>query len=110
MELGGVLQCNSKVVDVVVSADGATATAVMEDGRREEGDLLVGADGVFSRLSEILLGRENPPTKTGDLAYRLLLSTEEMMKDPELRGFVEEPQVNYWLGPDAHAGKSKPFC
>ncbi|EER40583.1 FAD binding domain-containing protein [Histoplasma capsulatum var. duboisii H88] len=103
IELGGVLQCNSKVVDVVVSADGATVTAVMEDGRREEGDLLIGADGVFSRLSEILLGRSNPPTKTGDLAYRLLLSTEEMMKDPELRPFVEEPQVNYWLGPDAHA-------
>ncbi|KAK2794912.1 hypothetical protein FQN52_006791 [Onygenales sp. PD_12] len=103
VELGGELRCNSKVADVVVSEDGATATAVMEDGRREEGDLLVGADGVFSKLSEVLLGRPNPPTKTGDLAYRLLLSTEEMLKDPELRGFVEEPQVNYWLGPDAHA-------
>jgi salicylate hydroxylase len=26
-----------------------------------------------------------------------------MLKDPDLRGFVEDPQVNYWIGPDAHA-------
>jgi hypothetical protein len=29
-----------------------------------------------------------------------------MRKDPELAPFVDEPQVNYWLGPDAHAGMS----
>jgi salicylate hydroxylase len=42
--------------------------------------------------------------KTGDLAFRVMLSTEEMQKDPELVEFVTDPQVNYWLGPDAHAG------
>jgi salicylate hydroxylase len=26
-----------------------------------------------------------------------------MVKDPELRTLVEQPQVNYWLGPDKHA-------
>jgi salicylate hydroxylase len=61
---------------------------------------------VFGKLTEGLLGRSDPPVKTGDLAYRLLLSTEEMRKDPELAPFVDEPQVNYWLGPDAHAGMS----
>ena len=43
---------------------------------------------------------------TGDLAYRLLLKTADMMRDPELSGFVTNPQVNYWLGPDCHAGKT----
>ncbi|KAF3001820.1 hypothetical protein E8E13_003353 [Curvularia kusanoi] len=52
---------------------------------------------------EILLGREDPPLLTGDLAYRLLLDTKQMLEDPDLRGFVEDPQVNYWIGPDAHA-------
>jgi len=64
---------------------------------------VVGADGINSKCREILLGKEDPPILTGDLAYRLLLKTEEMMKDPDLRGFVEDPQVNYWMGPDAHA-------
>ncbi|KAF9895260.1 hypothetical protein FE257_000162 [Aspergillus nanangensis] len=103
LELGVRMTCNARVVDVVVSADGTETTAVAADGRRWTGDLLVGADGVFGKLTEVLLGRVDAPVKTGDLAYRLLLSTEEMRKDPELEGFVNDPQVNYWLGPDAHA-------
>ena len=62
-------------------------------------------DGINSRMREIMLGREDPPILTGDLAYRLLLSTKDMLKDPELASFVTDPQVNYWLGPDAHVGK-----
>jgi salicylate hydroxylase len=87
-----------------VSDDGILATAIAADGRQWDGDLVIGADGVFGKLTEELLGRSDPPVKTGDLAYRLLLSTEEMRKDPELADFVINPQVNYWLGPDAHAG------
>lgn len=107
VELGAVVQTNSRVIDVVtgIGKQGEKAKAVLEDGREIEGDLVVGADGINSKLREVMLGKEDPPTPTGDLAYRLLLSTKEMMKDPELRVFVEDPQVNYWLGPDAHAGK-----
>jgi salicylate hydroxylase len=65
--------------------------------------LVVGADGIASSLREQFLGRSDPPQLTGDLAYRLLLSTDEMRKDPDLRPFVEDPQVNYWVGPDKHA-------
>ncbi|KAE8138508.1 hypothetical protein BDV38DRAFT_292117 [Aspergillus pseudotamarii] len=103
LELGVQMTCNARIRTVHVSDDGATATIVAADGRQWEGDLVIGADGVFGRLTEELLGRSNPPVKTGDLAYRLLLSTEEMRKDPELAPFVNNPQVNYWLGPDAHA-------
>jgi salicylate hydroxylase len=109
-ELGAKLTTKAKIVDVEYerSRDGEStiAVAVCEDGRRFKADLVVGADGINSKCREILLGHEDPPLLTGDLAYRLLLSTEEMMKDPELRGFVEDPQVNYWIGPDVHAGKS----
>ncbi|KAL4930429.1 uncharacterized protein BDV17DRAFT_280712 [Aspergillus undulatus] len=103
VELGAALTTNVRVVDVVPSADGATSTALADDGREFTGDLVVGADGVFGKLTESLLKRPDPPMKTGDLAYRLLLSTEEMLKDPELRSFITDPQVNYWLGPDKHA-------
>ena len=105
VELGAIIEVNAKVVDVVVAEDERTADVVLQDGRRKAADLVVGADGIHSKCREILLAREDPPILTGDLAYRLLLKTEEMMKDPELKGFVEDPQVNYWVGPDAHAGK-----
>jgi salicylate hydroxylase len=104
VELGAGVKCNSRVVDVRILSEGTKV--VMEDGREMEADLVVGADGINSRLREIMLGREEPPTPTGDLAYRLLLSTKDMMRDPELREFVTNPQVNYWLGPDMHAGES----
>lgn len=80
--------------------------AILYDGRQITADLIIGADGISSRLREIMLGKEmgsDPPTPTGDLAYRLLLSTKEMMKDPELATMVTDPQVNYWMGPDKHA-------
>ncbi|PSS10867.1 hypothetical protein M430DRAFT_69313 [Amorphotheca resinae ATCC 22711] len=100
VELGAKVQVNSRVVDVKIEGD--RATAVMADGREMEADLVVGADGINSRLREVMLGREDPPTPTGDLAYRLLLSTKDMMNDPELAQFIKNPQVNYWIGPDQH--------
>ncbi|KAJ5624253.1 hypothetical protein N7510_000562 [Penicillium lagena] len=101
-ELGGKITCNSKVVDVLISPDGATTTVRTEDGSQWTGDFLIGADGVFGNLTERFLGRPDPPVKTGDLAYRLLLSVPDMMKDPELRPLITDPQINYWLGPDKH--------
>nr|KAK5441286.1 hypothetical protein LTR18_007130 [Exophiala xenobiotica] len=104
VELGAEIKVQSRVVDVRIAGDEAeTATVVLESGDEYVADLVIGADGINSRMREILLGRSDPPTPSGDLAYRLLLSTEEMLKDPELAPFVTEPQVNYWLGPDAHA-------
>ena len=107
-ELGVQMICNARIDGVRVSPNGTTAKAFAADGREWEADLVIGADGVFGKLTESLLGHSDPPVKTGDLAYRLLLSTEEMRKDPELAPFINEPQVNYWLGPDAHAGKFFP--
>lgn len=107
VELGAEIRVQARVVDVRISSDPDsdvdTATVVLESGVEFVTDLVVGADGINSRLREVLLSRSDPPTPTGDLAYRLLIPTEHMLTDPELRPFVTDPQVNYWLGPDAHA-------
>jgi salicylate hydroxylase len=76
----------------------------MENGESMKADLVVAADGVFSKMREVMLSRPDPPVETGDLAYRLLLDTRDMMKDADLKEFVEKPQVNYWLGRDMHVG------
>jgi salicylate hydroxylase len=103
VELGGTIHTNAAVQNMVVSEDQLSATVTLKDGRSLTADLVVGADGINSGLREIFLGRSDPPTLTGDLAYRILLDTDEMRKDDDLRPLVETPQVNYWLGPDAHA-------
>jgi salicylate hydroxylase len=105
IELGAEVRTKARVLGVETSFVGESATVSLENGESLTVDLVVGADGINSRMREIMLGREDPPILTGDLAYRLLLSTKDMLNDPELASFVTDPQVNYWLGPDAHAGK-----
>lgn len=85
------------------SAANSIATVSTADGREFSADLVVGADGINSKLREEFLGKEDPPIPTGDLAYRLLLDVDRMRQDPDLREFIEEPQVNYWVGPGKHA-------
>lgn len=102
-ELGVEIVTGAMVETYTIAADSTTATVHIADGRIITADLVVGADGINTKLREEYLGKPDPPRLTGDLAYRLLLSTSEMLKDPDLRPFVEHPQVNYWIGPDKHA-------
>ncbi|KAE8449880.1 hypothetical protein EG329_007357 [Mollisiaceae sp. DMI_Dod_QoI] len=103
IELGGTVRCNARVTSVSITPDTLSASVVLFTGEILTTDLLVGADGINSHLRELLLGYPDPPTPTGDLAYRLLLSTSSILSDPELAPFITSPQVNYWLGPRAHA-------
>ncbi|PQE20597.1 FAD dependent oxidoreductase protein [Rutstroemia sp. NJR-2017a BBW] len=100
LELGAAVRCGVRVTDV--QSRELDAEVLMENGESIKADLVVAADGVFSKMREVMLSRPDPPVETGDLAYRLLLDTRDMMKDEDLREFVEKPQVNYWLGRDMH--------
>lgn len=104
-ELGATFRINARVVDVKCEDEQQdTATVVLHNGERLTADLVVGADGIFSTCRDILLAKPSPPIPTGDLAYRLLLNTADMAKDPDLAPFLEKPhQVRYWMGPGAHA-------
>lgn len=69
--------------------------AVMEDESVYEGALLIGADGVWSRV-RTLLNRQITPTQTGLIAWRALLPLQEA---PAL---LSKADTNVWLGPAAH--------
>lgn len=101
-DLGATIQTSSRVVNIDFSQP-HLATIQLSNGQRLSADLTIGADGIFSRCREIMLKRESPPVATGDLAYRVLLSTEGMRDDPELAAFLESHHVRYWMGPGKHA-------
>ncbi len=75
--------------------DGKVVTLGIGAGPRVEGDVLLGADGVWSRVRQQLLG-DGPPRVTGHLAYRA------MLRQSALPQALRSTQVTAWLGPRLH--------
>ena len=66
------------------------------------GDVIIGADGVKSVLQKSVTGVNDAPIPTGDAAYRVIIRTDSMLQDPELRQFVDTPETTAWMGPERH--------
>ncbi len=67
----------------------------LEGGGKAEGDILVGADGVHSRIREIVFG-EHDATFTGLMAWR---ATVPMSRLP---AHMNRPVGTNWVGPGRH--------
>ncbi|TKA61854.1 hypothetical protein B0A49_11351 [Cryomyces minteri] len=87
----------------VTSIDFEKPSVFIRDKPEFEVDIVIGADGLKSRCREKLLGKPDPPKLTGDLAYRIVVSREDMLKHENLVDLAENPAINYWMGPEAHA-------
>jgi salicylate hydroxylase len=83
----------AKVAGFEQRADGVTLT--LEDGRSFEGDLLVGADGVHSRVRQGLFG-DDAPTFSGCMAWRGVIPAAKL---PE---HLRAPIGTNWIGPGGH--------
>ncbi|KEF58622.1 salicylate hydroxylase [Exophiala aquamarina CBS 119918] len=75
---------------------------VLESGQIIDYDIVVGADGLWSKCRESMLAKSDAPLPTGDLAYRIVLERDQI-RDPELKDRVSNPEVHFWVGPHAHA-------
>ncbi|WP_149535837.1 FAD-dependent monooxygenase [Siccirubricoccus phaeus] len=78
-----------------VNQRGETLRLDFADGSRAEADLVVGADGIHSRLRALLFG-EAPPRFTGRMAQRAIFPTAN------LHGLAMDDCTKWW-GPDRHA-------
>ncbi|MBC7599215.1 MAG: FAD-dependent monooxygenase [Polaromonas sp.] len=65
------------------------------DGLSSEGDVLIGADGLWSTTRQQLLG-DGPPRRVGHLAYRALVPQTTL---PE---YLRSQNVTVWLGARMH--------
>ncbi|KAL4939204.1 hypothetical protein BDV06DRAFT_231159 [Aspergillus oleicola] len=102
VELGADIRTNSEVEDIDFDEEDNTATVHIKNRLTQKADLVIGADGISSRCREILLGKPEPPHRTGDMAYRILLDAQDVKKFSELQCFLDEGAVYYWYGPGAH--------
>ena len=90
------------LVDLVTAAkvtgyetDGDRVTATLQDGGRAGGAGLIGADGLWSKVRETLIG-DGPPRVSGHIAYRAVLPAEEMP------AHLRWNEVVLWAGPRTH--------
>jgi salicylate hydroxylase len=93
-QAGVVLKLNHSLSAFTQNAEAVTVQGV--DDLPVEGDVLVGADGLWSPVRQWLLG-DGLPAATGHLAYRALLPQAGL---PEA---LRSGQVTVWLGPKLHA-------
>lgn len=102
-ELGVEVVWDERVKDIVFDRpEGPAAEVTAESGKIYEADLVIGADGIWSRCREALLGRQDPPLPTGDLAYRIVLTLDQLGDDRELKEWVQNPECHFWIGPQSH--------
>ncbi|GAP90919.2 putative FAD binding domain-containing protein [Rosellinia necatrix] len=72
-----------------------------ETGLKARADLIVAADGIWSTCRNLTLDIKDFPRPTGDLAYRIVLTLDDI-DDPELKEMVQRPSCNFWIGPGSH--------
>jgi salicylate hydroxylase len=87
------IRLNSRVVRFEESDNGVKLC--LADGTKVGGDLLVGADGLKSVVSQQIVGNV-PATYTGDAAWRIVVPVERLPKD------FMEPVMMVWMGPGRH--------
>jgi salicylate hydroxylase len=77
----------------------------MRDDEIITGDVIIGPDGSWSTFRAPILGRDSPPQRTGDLAYRgtFHLSDYQALKDPAVDELYKERIVTIWIGPSSHS-------
>lgn len=75
--------------------DQSQARLWLEDGRVIAGNVLIGADGLHSRIRQTLFGPAEPKF-TGILAWRGVAPVERL---PE---HLRRPMATQWLGPNGH--------
>lgn len=75
--------------------DGSTVTIQLFSGETVTGSMLIGADGLWSRVRQQVVG-DGPPRVTGHTTYRSVIPTERMPED------LRWNAATLWAGPKCH--------
>ncbi|KAG5418672.1 hypothetical protein I9W82_004200 [Candida metapsilosis] len=100
LELGIEYKTGCRIKEV----DQGTATVTLENGERYSADLIVGADGIRSRVRDTAVVPEEivHPTPSFNCAFRATVPRAEMMSDPAIAHLMTDINSNCWIGYRRH--------
>ena len=101
---GASIKLNHRVIDVDLERPAVT---VQNEGKTwtHKADLIIGADGLKSRVRGAILGNTDPGLRPSSLcAYRALVPRVSMDNHEDRKPFMDEtsPNVDVWLGSEHH--------
>ena len=87
----------------IISLNQDRTSVVTVDGRQFEGDVVVGADGIKSKIREFVIPEEIiEPSSSSNCAYRAIVPREAMMADPDSAALMHDVNSNAWIGHRKH--------
>ncbi|KAI0190849.1 hypothetical protein F4808DRAFT_398805 [Astrocystis sublimbata] len=92
----------NKEIESLVQRDDGKVDLRFKDGTSDEADIVIGCDGLRSRVRQLMLGEENPasfPRYTGNFCFRSLIPMEKAQKVLSHERTLSRHMYN---GPDAH--------
>ncbi|KAI8632362.1 hypothetical protein F5Y19DRAFT_472390 [Xylariaceae sp. FL1651] len=92
-----VLRTSSRVLEV----DAEAGKVTLEDGSSTVADVIIGADGVYSKTRRFVHDQKSPLFSSGKAAFRFLLRREIVLEDPITAPLVlKENALSMWYGAD----------
>uniref|UniRef100_A0A060T0J4 ARAD1C08558p n=1 Tax=Blastobotrys adeninivorans TaxID=409370 RepID=A0A060T0J4_BLAAD len=100
VQLGVEIRTNSRVEKV----DDDTVSVHLVGGQVIPADLIVGADGVKSKVRDTAVVPEETvePDMSSNCAYRATVPREEMLADPKIAHLMTDINCNCWMGYRRH--------
>lgn len=92
-----ILYTSSRVTNV----DTEKAIVTLKNGELIKADLVIGADGVYSKMRSFVSGRDSEIFGSGKAAFRFLVEREKALKNPETASIVKQNgEMGVWHGSD----------
>lgn len=84
------------------NANTARPAAITADGNRYEGDVVIGADGVHSKVRSSMGMSEDDLLFSGQMVFRAMVPGAKLKADPATRFLWDDFQSTMWYGPGRH--------
>ncbi|TGZ78803.1 FAD/NAD(P)-binding domain-containing protein [Ascodesmis nigricans] len=86
----------------VTSVDESTASVTLASGKTLTADLIIGADGIRSRIRTAITRTTIEPRPTPNCAYRATIPLHKLVSNPIFTPLLSPPLCTLWIGPQRH--------